>query len=130
MPKGLLESGRLLAKVNGEWHPVTLQPKDVKNIQLWARCQSETPVEMDQTIYTCWTALHRTGVWPGDLASFEDAFNDVAVDEAEDELDEAIAALAVATGIAPNDLMETDFDILAKMVKQVIERAKDGQPSP
>jgi hypothetical protein len=34
----------------------------------------------------------------------------------------AVAALAVATGIAPNDLMDTDFDMLQAMVDALNER--------
>lgn len=37
-----------------------------------------------------------------------------------------IAELAVATGIAPNDLMDTDFEMLMAMAEAVNERAKRG----
>jgi hypothetical protein len=39
---------------------------------------------------------------------------------------EAIAALSVATGIAPNDLMDTDFQMLEAMVEAV--RKRGAQP--
>jgi len=37
-----------------------------------------------------------------------------------------IAALAIATGIAPNELMDTDFEMLNAMADVVNERSKSG----
>jgi len=36
----------------------------------------------------------------------------------------AIAALAVATGVSPNELMRTDFEMLQAMVDALNERSK------
>lgn len=82
--KGLLESARIVAKVNGEWLPVNVKPRHVMAIQKHFASNGDTS-EMEQTIYLCWTVLHDDGTFAGTLDEFELALDDIA--PAEDDAD-------------------------------------------
>lgn len=84
MPKGLLEQAKLVAKVNGDWHPVNVKPRHVKAVQQRFANNGDT-VEMEQTIYLVWYVLHDDGTWPGDLEAFEQALDDIAPAEEDDD---------------------------------------------
>jgi len=81
---GMLSAAKLVVYMSdGAKHEVVLKPRHVKAIQLYFR--GKDPVDMEQTIYTCWLVLTESGEYFGDLEAFELALDDIGVGEDDED---------------------------------------------